>query len=108
MREMHMNPIITELQKDKRWKAYVQGNPAVAEYGHEETIAIAMLLLRLQGVRVIHISGPFVFSTTMWLCWLIISWLLIMDKIAMETFTGIMWGLVLLLGIFGGAYASRS
>ena len=101
-----MNPIITEMQRNKTFKAYVQGNPGVCEYSPDETIAVCKLLLRLRGTHVINVNGFSVFTTVMWTCWLVLSFGLV-GGLEVNTFNGMLWGLLLLLGIFGGAIASR-
>lgn len=102
-----MKPIITEMTKDKTWKAYIEGNPQVCEFGERESIAVAMLILRLQGARVTKLNGATVFSVAMWLCWIALSWLIIAESVQVTTFNGLMWGLFLLFGIFGISFSLR-
>lgn len=101
-----MNPIITEMTEGKGWRAHVDGNSKVYEYGESETVAISKLLLRLQGKRVSSISGAFLFASACWVSWFILTWLWILGVVAMEGTTTI-WSLFLLLGLFGSAYATR-
>jgi len=102
-----MNPIIIEMTKSKTFEAYVEGNPSVREAGDTESIAVAKLLLRLQGVRPSNISGAFLLSGFCWLGWFALSWLFMADAIRLDTFSGMMWGLFLLIGILAGAFATR-
>lgn len=103
-----MNPIITEMAvQDKYFKAYIQGNPGVCEYGPNETVAVCKLLLRLQGVKVITLNGFTAFAVVMWISWLALSWLIVLTDMRMDAVNGIMWGLFLFLGICGSALASK-
>ena len=103
-----MNPIITELTKKKPncWKAYIQGNPSIFEEGENETLAIARLLMRLQGKQIRTWNGAFYLSVFCWLSVVVIPWLGMTGYIEMN---GLVWGFwifFILLAIFSTAFSS--
>ena len=103
-----MNPIITELRKKNPnvWKAYIQGNPSLFEEGENETLAIARLLIRLQGRSVRTWNGAFYLSVFCWLSVVVMPWLLLTGSMEASALFWEFWTFFLLLGICAGAYAS--
>lgn len=102
-----MNPIITEMTSGKGQKAFIQGNPSVCEYGENETIAIAKLLLRLQGKKIVTISGAFLLAVGMWISWIALTWLFLMDVVQRSAFPVMMWAVFFVIGVLSSAYATR-
>lgn len=103
-----MNPIITELVKKNpnQWKAYIQGNPSIFEQGDNETVAIARLLIKLQGVKVRTWNGSFYLSVFCWLSVVVIPWL---GMTGYLTINDRMWGFWIFfigLAICSTAYSS--
>lgn len=103
-----MNPIITELVKKNpnQWKAYIQGNPSIFEQGENETLAIARLLVKLQGKQVRTWNGSFYLSVFCWLSVVVIPWLLMMGYLGMNFLTWGFWIFFILLAIASTAYSS--
>lgn len=103
-----MNPIITELvgKKPNQWKAYIQGNPEIFEQGDNETVAIARLLIKLQGVKVRTWNGAFYLSVFCWLSVVVIPWLGMTGHMEMNGLTWGFWIFFILLSIGATAYSS--
>lgn len=83
-----MKPIITEMKPNKSFRAFVQGNPEVVEEGENETIAIARLLMRLQGKSLRTWNGAFYLALVSWTSVFVEAWLLITGNVS----GGAAWG----------------
>jgi hypothetical protein len=102
-----MNPIITQLVKKSpnKWKAYIQGNESVFEEGENETLAIARLLMRLQGKSVHTWNGAFYLAAFSWLSVLVLPWLMLTDKLPADGLSWSFFFFFLIMGTLSGSYS---